>query len=384
MPIDNFRILASEEDFRPALTLGQGLPRSIKLKLGNDVKEVPVAYFWKDVIAIGDYCHPDTGQEFSVDANRLKHWDQTFKLMRQNGIDIPIPRDHKEKASENVGFVVDSRVQGSKLMLLHQIIGEEGAMEALRNRVSVKIMPSYKDAKGRVYKDAIVHSSLTPIPVITGQEAFSPLAASRGQQGDDPVFELAASRTGGSNMELLARLREVFGADKSEDEIIACCREMQASRATATEKDTMCSRLQTQVADLTAQLEASEAQVVELSRSSNLPDDSTMLLLGRSLKSEIDAAISSGGITPATAEAVKGLFGKDKLNALALSRTDGSEEPLAFRLFGILKANKPTPKAGESTGAQVLALGREGGEAKDDEGKGLQEIAKKMYGKKKN
>src|SRR5438128_12502126 len=57
-------------------------------------------------------------------------------------------------------------------MELHQFLGEDARDIGLRNQVSLGIDPDFVDGKGIRYGEAIVHSAVTPVPVVPGQGAF--------------------------------------------------------------------------------------------------------------------------------------------------------------------------------------------------------------------
>ena len=149
-----------------------------KVRIGGVRTRVPVSHFWKDVIGVGRFRHPVTGQTFEVDQARIDRWIAKFRRMREAGIEIPTPVDHSDRAEDNRGFVVDARRVGGKLQLLHEVVGEDAAKLALRNRCSVFIDPDYTDEHGKRWGEVIAHSAFTPKPVISGQGEFVPFAAS--------------------------------------------------------------------------------------------------------------------------------------------------------------------------------------------------------------
>jgi hypothetical protein len=160
----------------------------------KEVNGQPAAYFWADAIRVGRYVHPAGHFELSVDEQRLDAWAANFRRMRDAGVDVPVPVDHSTSARDNLGYVIDAKRDGDRLCLLHQLIGEDAIALAARNKVSLAIDPRFRDGHGTPYGDCIVHSSLTPIPVVPGQAGFVPM--SRG--GDDGatamVFTLAPAK----------------------------------------------------------------------------------------------------------------------------------------------------------------------------------------------
>src|SRR5438309_1761151 len=135
----------------------------------KEVNGQPAAYFWADAIRVGRYVHPAGHFELSVDEQRLDAWAANFRRMRDAGVDVPVPVDHSTSARDNLGYVVDAKRDGDRLCLLHQLIGDDAIALAARNKVSLAIDPQFHDGHGTPYGDCIVHSSLTPIPVVPGQ-----------------------------------------------------------------------------------------------------------------------------------------------------------------------------------------------------------------------
>jgi hypothetical protein len=157
----------------------------------KEVNGQPAAYFWADAIRAGRYVHPAGHFELSVDESRLDAWAANFRRMREAGIDVPVPVDHSTSARDNLGYVLDVRREGDRLCLLHQLIGDDAIALAARNKVSLGIDPAFRDGRGNAFGDCIVHSSLTPIPVVPGQGGFVPMSR-EGGPGQAMVFHLTA------------------------------------------------------------------------------------------------------------------------------------------------------------------------------------------------
>src|SRR5436305_12759522 len=95
--------------------------------------------------------------------------------MTSNGVGVPILMDHSQSAAATLGWIVDVKRQDDRLMELHQFLGEAARDIGLRNKVSLGIDPDFIDGKGVRYGESIVHSAVTPVPVVPGQGAFEPL-----------------------------------------------------------------------------------------------------------------------------------------------------------------------------------------------------------------
>lgn len=157
----------------------------------KEVNGQPAAYSWADAIRVGRYVHPAGHFELSVDESRLDAWAANFRRMRDAGVDVPVPVDHSTSARDNLGFVIDAKRDGDRLCLLHQFIGDDAIALAARNKVSLAIDPQFHDGHGTPYGDCIVHSSLTPIPVVPGQAGFVPMSRDGGTTLPAMVFTLA-------------------------------------------------------------------------------------------------------------------------------------------------------------------------------------------------
>src|ERR1700722_11664352 len=80
--------------------------------------------------------------------------------------------DHTAAASATLGWIVDVRRDGDRLLELHQFLGESARDIGLRNKVSLGIDPNFIDGKGNHYGEAIVHSAATPVRVVPNQDGF--------------------------------------------------------------------------------------------------------------------------------------------------------------------------------------------------------------------
>jgi hypothetical protein len=96
-------------------------------------------------------------------------------------------------------------------------------------------------------------------------------------------------------------------------------------------------------------------------------------------RTECDAAVRSGRVTPETIDRINRLFTdrKGRPNALALSTVPGTVDPLAFKLLKILRHNKQVPMGGK-TQSQAFAASRNAPTSKKDkaEEKELKQLEK--------
>lgn len=333
------------QPFKPALTLGQDLPKEVSGK--------PCHYFWKEMLPLGKYVDAK-GQAFEINEQRRDSIVQSFGNAKAKGYKAFLPPSHKAEdrtPEKNLGWLIDVRVnQKGSIEGLHQVIGNEHAETVVRNASSICTRKDVMDASGNQYEELIDHNAIVPDPQLPGLGDFQPaLAASRGEPEGAVVLQLAASQRRNPMIDF-KKLRDRLGAaaDVPDEKLIELA-------------DTKLGEMQAAVKTKDGELKlsrdaetAAKNQVVELQKTKQeIPNDSTLLLLSRSLKTERDKAIGNGGVSPECAKAIDELFTTNgKLNGLALSQQAGSTDYLSFRLWEILQSNKPV-KAGSETAIQL-------------------------------
>jgi hypothetical protein len=340
--------MMSRGDFRADLAATAAAPAENGLK--------PYLY-WKDVIQVGKYVHPVKGYRLDITPDRLQQHLKAFKEMQRNGVAVPIVLNHSEKAENNTGWVVDAKVEGDRLFMLHKFLGEQARDVALKNYVSLGIEPNYKDGHGRGYGEAVVHSALTPVPVVPGQGDFVPLSMSGGQTADQDIFVLAVeNNNGGAPMALSAKqtegLKRLFGTDAGS-----------VTDANAVDKlielnDELVSLSRETIGGLRTELSAAE-QRIELTASNGGqertvdPDMAEMLV--ESLDTRLEMCVNAGSISPATAKALRAEMIADEDGNIQLSmitKPSGAKASMARRVLDILLENKPMRLGSVATGSQ--------------------------------
>jgi hypothetical protein len=152
------------------------LSADAQVKVSDDlpveVAGQPATYLWKDMIHSGNYVHPSRDFSLAVDRNRLEKWAATGQKMIAAGLAVPINCDHSDSARDVVGYVKEFKLDGDRLLGLCQFIGEDAALTAARNLVSVGVDPDFTDGHGEKWGEAIVHLALTPVPVVPDQDQF--------------------------------------------------------------------------------------------------------------------------------------------------------------------------------------------------------------------
>jgi hypothetical protein len=171
------------------LTMGQSY-KAVDLAVDpavypHEIAGQPVTRMEKDLISEGKFTHPTKGFEVDATGDKLDEIANETKRLLSNGVAIPVPCDHNLKAESNKGWLRDVAIRMGKdehgkdvrkLYGTFDFVGADGPLLASRNYVSPGIMPMMTDGKKRTYKNVIAEASLTPIPVIPGQEAFRKLS----------------------------------------------------------------------------------------------------------------------------------------------------------------------------------------------------------------
>ena len=160
------------------LTISSPLTPATEPELPERVSDLPAFYYWKDAIVAGSYVHPAGRFSLDITRERLDGFVNNFNRMRENGVGVPILMDHAATAQSTLGWIVDVRRDGDRLLELHQFLGESARDIGLRNKVSLGIDPHFVDGKGNQYGEAIVHSAVTPMPVVPGQGEYLPVELS--------------------------------------------------------------------------------------------------------------------------------------------------------------------------------------------------------------
>jgi hypothetical protein len=275
------------------LTIDSPLTAAEPTDWPDRVSDLPAFYYWKDAIVVGQYIHPAGRFSLDITRDRLDGYVANFSKMRDNGVGVPILMDHTNNAAATLGWIVDVRRDGDRLLELHQFLGEDARDVGLRNKVSLGIDPHFVDGRGNDYGEAIVHSAVTPTPVVPGQGEY---------------------------------VKCSMGVPPMESELIEL-------KIKAPERKELAAEAASPVGgliDLNVALHALE-QVAIAKR---------------------DLALSRGAITPAVANEIFNLLAKPT-NLLMLSRTSNGL-PLALAVFDALAKNVPVP-LGEMTGVQVLS-----------------------------
>jgi hypothetical protein len=341
--------------------------------LPAEVAGQPATYFWKDMIHTGRYVHPARNFSLSVDRDRLGRWAEAGQKMLAAGVAIPINCDHSDSARDVVGYVKGFKLDDDRLLGLCQFIGDDAALTAARNLVSVGIDPDFTDGQARQWGEAIVHLALTPVPVVPDQDQFVE-AESEGDdseaEGDDsandeesPELVLVAESSDENDdqdelalpctAEQLQTLRSLIGDDfEAESGVARIIQWLQPPNQTDSTEDSS--------EDLQTELSSAREKILQLSaRLPPVMPPEAQAALVESATAKFDAAVARGSLSPSARDRLVATLvesSEGRANVIALSRTANAsgDRSLALAVGEILLDNNPI-ELGERTGLQAMA-----------------------------
>lgn len=136
--------------------------------------------FAKDVVRVGEWIHPLTGQAVEFDSERLQRLAKNTTAYLANGNKIPFPDGHSMKVKDNMGFWPGPFiVHRDALVAVVEPTDDEAKKKILDGSldgVSVYIETGVVDPKGNKYDEVITHVCGTNYPVLTGQGDFLKLS----------------------------------------------------------------------------------------------------------------------------------------------------------------------------------------------------------------
>lgn len=162
--------------------------------------------YYKELIYEGDFFNlGGDKKKFSVTERDIDEWIQTGSQMLANGLRIPLPLEHTEDPSKNMGFVLGFAKTRKQLRdgrdvaaLLAKIQFRDPEAEKLALSTDVSIFSPEKviDGMGRTYKNPVKHVALTNYPVIPDLAPFRAIVASMTSRGDDTMLRSLAEKLG--------------------------------------------------------------------------------------------------------------------------------------------------------------------------------------------
>ena len=308
----------------------------------------PHRKYIKDLVRIGTWSHRNGTTE--ITEADIDHWALTFAAMKAEGVGVTIPggenpHENQDNADANRGQVLDMYREGDRLVGVLELIGSDGIVAASRADVSIATIPELKTGKGTVYKNAITHVALTPVPVVSGLGKFK-IAASRGGTVSVPVLRLAQEYA----MDW-KKIAQACGLDPAtltdetaEDAIIKAVSGMTASVKAAPKPE-----------ELKAARE--ELATLKLTRKdAPEPDPVLVRLSAENREMKLSRLVSEGRITPAEKDAHAAIWIGAENAGLKLSLDTRGDGMFAATIDALSK--REPMKLGGKTGGQGTALAR--------------------------
>lgn len=335
----------------------KGLPESVQTLalqapagMLGEFSSVGDRRYEKDMIRVGRYVHPVKGWELDVDRKMLQTWADNFNRFREAGIKVPVTVDHSKKAEDLKGELVGMRVEGDVLLGVHEFDDEDG--EKLTKKKSAGVSIEIDDdfiasTGGKKMGSAIVASSIVQRPIVSGQNDFVKIAASRDggdpQETDSPVLELG-TREDKPMKDLIKKLNTRFelsidsGAD--EDAVLKAIDGLR----TKSDNGKELSRLQGEVDRLTRELDEAGKE--------DALNPTVKGLSSAMLDQQLEKLVEAGNILPDVRDDLKPELSTTKM--LSVDADGDDPNPRFMRILKALSKNDPVAigeKSAEQSGA---------------------------------
>lgn len=283
--------------------------------------------FRKELIHVGKF--QKDGVVHDVDEALLDHWNTTFKVFSDRGIEVPLPNGHtvdpEAKRGKIVGMERGKNSKGQEALFgIVDFKTAELANQLKDSQVSIFVPPSSEDSDGNKYHRPITHVAITDYPVVRNLDGFEVLAASLVEEG---VLSMS--------LRTLAEALKIDGDDARDDVAIE-------------------SRIKSLFSDLKAEIKELKAKAKEPpAKPEPVPVAAShleMLADNRSLK--LDRLVSTGKLTPAARKKIEERWcSKD---ALTLAFSNDTADDGFNAVLAVFDANEPVIAFGENTSRQTL------------------------------
>jgi len=355
--------------------------------------------FGKDILHIGTYVHPSTGEKVEFDKGRLSRLVRNTNRFIAAGNDVTFPDGHSLRAMDNLGKWPGPFFEyGGRLGGVVKPAGEtvkQRLSDGRIDRVSAYIQFGIKDPKGNEYDEVITHVCATPVPVVTEQGPFVKLStienADGTVQGLMPLVpeEELAGKGAGMDWKKLALALGIKPDGLSEEKLQEACTKALEERDQQ-EKDR---QQKLSVALSTHGLKLEGDQVVKVEKPSHEPkpgDDPEKAAMKQELarlslqaakdrlaqaKADAQKAVADGRVPPDQAERLSKLFTiAEKAEFVALSKDGAEVQRTTEDALSILREFVNGLPVLTGTHLQ-LATGGTGGQTEESR---LQEVGRKL------
>lgn len=204
---------------------------SLLLYKGDGFEHQGSGKWAKDVVRVGTWIHPVTGERVDFDKDRLMKLQESTNRFLKNQNRIPFPDGHSMKSRDNMGFwpgpfvVHNDRLYG--VLEATDDTARQKLSDKSMDAVSALITRNAVDSKGNRYDEVIEHVCATNYPVLEAQGAFLKLSTEDGEdvipfvegkpKAEDPKVQQALDRFANA----LVRTRRCRMGCLSKDEKLA-------------------------------------------------------------------------------------------------------------------------------------------------------------------
>jgi hypothetical protein len=152
--------------------------------------------FKKEVLRVGRWVHPATGEELDFDKAFLDQLAKDTNRWIELGNKVWFPAGHTSDVRANLGFWPRFDVDGERLVGVVEVLDDAAAANVGKTiqDVSAAIHLGAVASTGEQLTAVIEHVAATPEPVIPGQTNFVRLAREAGSRSMDPLLDLAPIR----------------------------------------------------------------------------------------------------------------------------------------------------------------------------------------------
>ena len=336
----------------------------------------PSGLFRKDVIRVGHYRHPVTGQTVDVDVPRLRRWESNFNAMKALGQPVKAAKGHNimDPLGDVVNMSVDTADPAGPALIAEMRFADPEAVQYARRagQVSATIIPEWLSNAGQKLLDVIHYIAVTPDPVVPGSPfiALSRITEPKGQE----------------NTAMLEKLAKLLGCDATEEAVVAAVEKLYtahgsavAAHASAAKAHESAAAAHSQALDRVAGALGCEADAAKIEAAAKALKDAkpapAVVELSREGKiivglygDKLAALVAAGSLNQAAADALKPLLvGCEEIR---LAR-DGELEHVAKVIAALaLNVARPAAAHGSKTGAQLPAGSRTVQMSRDPEAEG--------------
>ena len=234
------------------------------------------SYFWKEVLRVGSWTHPQTGRKVNVSSDRLDRIVGGTQEYLAAGNSVPFPKQHTLDPAKNWGFTRDIERRGDEAWALIEVTDEDAATKSIGKTVQgVSVMLErdvMEPVSGKKLPDCITHVAACLDPVVGGQRNFIQLS-----RGDDEikaecfVYQLEEPMSEKNEetrapAEALSRVAEALGLEKGADEaaVLAKAGELREGAEKLEQRGDALARAEAEGEALSTKLTSAEARIAAL------------------------------------------------------------------------------------------------------------------------